>query len=111
MAEKFVDPYDARPERPCLGCGKRDKAPRDQVTLPDGHAAYYHFDCHVQIANCQVCKHALEALDTHDGPDGLKDEELHAKLIDHVFNTPMKNRAEIFTTGAAFPQPKPAGAE
>src|SRR6476661_1800459 len=103
MADEIVDPYDARPERPCLGCGKRDKAPRDVVTLPDGNAAYYHWDCHVQVANCEVCKKTLEALGTHDGPDGLKDEELHRVLHEEMNKAP-KQRAKIFTTEAAVPQ-------
>lgn len=111
MAEKFVDVYDARPSRSCLGCGKTDKAPRDQVTLPDGNAAYYHFDCHVLVANCEVCKDTLAALNTDHTNDGLKDEQLHEKLIDHVFNTPENKRAKIFTTEEAVPQPKTADAE
>lgn len=103
--------YDVRPERPCMGCGKRDKAPRDVVTLPDGNAAYYHWDCHVMIANCEVCKQALAALDTDDSPDGLKDRELVDALWEKVLDKPEKDRPKIFTTGEAQPQPTPAGAE
>lgn len=107
---EIVDVYEARPDRPCLGCGKRDKAPRDQVTLPDGNVAYYHWDCHVHVSNCQVCKDTLEALGTHHGNDGLKDEELH-RVLHEELNKPEQERAEIFITEAAVPQPKPAGAE
>ena len=109
MAE-IVDPYDARPERPCLGCGKRDKAPRDQVTLPDGNVAYYHWDCHVMIANCETCKAALKALGTSEKNDGVVDEELHGRLIKEL-NKPADKRAEIFVTEEAVPQPTPSGAQ
>lgn len=101
-----IPAYDARPERPCLGCGKRDKAYRDQVTLQDGNAAYYHADCHVQVANCEICKGILEALGTHDGSDGLKDEELH-RVLHEELNKPEQERAEIFTTRSAVPQNLP----
>lgn len=107
---EIVDEYSARPERPCMGCGKRDKAPRDQVTLPDGNVGYYHWDCHVMIANCPVCKAVLEALGTHDGTDGLKDEELH-RVLHEELNKPDGERAEIFTTREAVRQPPTAGSE
>lgn len=105
---EIVDVYDARPERPCLGCGKRDKAPRDQVTLPDGNVAYYHWDCHVQVANCEVCKKVLEALGTDEGNSGLKDQELH-RVLHEELNKPESERAEIFTTREAVKQPPTAG--
>lgn len=77
--------YDARPDRPCLACGKSDKAPRDVVSLPDGNAAFYHMDCHVMVANCSVCKDVL------DTAKGLKNE----KLAEHLTG----DRSEkIFTT-------------
>jgi hypothetical protein len=103
----MAENYDSRPERPCLGCGKRDKAPRDLVTLPDGNVAYYHWDCHVQIANCEVCKATLAALDTDDSSDGLKDERLVAAYHEKVTELPMKDRPEIFTTTEAVPQVLP----
>ena len=103
---EIVDHYDARPERPCLGCGKRDKAPRDVVTLPDGNQAFYHWDCHVQVANCQVCKDVLEALGTHEGSDGLKDEELH-RVLHEELNKPGDERAAVFTSPAVVPQELP----
>lgn len=108
MAEVEIPPYDARADRPCLGCGKRDKAYRDQVTLPDGNAAYYHADCHVQIANCEVCRKVLESVGTHDGPDGLKDEDLHVAIHQEMAKA-HGERAEIFTTDSAIPQPPTAG--
>lgn len=107
---EIVDPYDSRPERSCLGCGKRDKAPRDQVTLQDGNVAYYHWDCHVLVADCPVCKAILEALGTSEKNDGIVDEKLHERLIKEL-NKPEGERAKIFTTEEAIPQPKPAGAE
>lgn len=110
MADLIDDPYDARPIRPCMGCGKRDKAPRDQVTLPDGNVAHYHWDCHVLIANCETCKKVLEALGTSEENDGVVDERLHERVIAEL-NKPEQERAEIFTTTEAVPQPKPAGAE
>lgn len=102
--------YDSRPERLCMGCGKRDKAPRDVVTLPDGNATYYHWDCHVMIADCPVCKATLEALGTDHSNDGLKDQSLVEKLYEEL-DKPEKERAEIFTTREAVAQPKPSGAE
>lgn len=95
--------YDSRPERPCLGCGKRDKAPRDIVTLPDGNQAFYHWDCHVLVANCEVCKQVLEALGTSHENDGLKDEALHEVIIAEMEKS-HEERAEIFTTDEAIPQ-------
>lgn len=103
---EIVDVYDARPERSCVGCGKRDKAPRDQVNLPDGNVAHYHWDCHVEIANCEVCKAALKALGTDHTRDGLKDQALHERLITEL-NKPEKQRAEVFTTDAVIPQELP----
>ena len=103
--------YESRPERPCMGCGKRDRAPRDQVTLPDGNVAYYHWDCHVLIANCEVCKKTLEALDTDHSNDGLKNEELVSVLWEKVLDKPEGERPEIFTTSEAVPQDTPAGAQ
>lgn len=109
MAE--VESYDSRPERPCMGCGKRDKAPRDQVTLPDGNVAYYHWDCHVMIADCPVCKATLAALDTDESGDGLKNERLVSAYHEKVTRLSERERPEIFTTGEAVSQPKPSGAE
>jgi hypothetical protein len=99
--------YESRPERPCMGCGKRDKAPRDVVTLPDGNAAYYHWDCHVMIANCEVCKATLAALGTGPENDGLKDDRLVAAYHEKVADVPFDERPEIFTTEAAVPQELP----
>lgn len=99
--------YDSRAERPCMGCGQRDKAPRDQVTLPDGNVAYYHWDCHVLIANCDVCKKTLAALDTDETHNGLKNERLVAAYHEKVEDKPFDERPEIFTTEAAVPQELP----
>jgi hypothetical protein len=107
---EIVDPYDARPVRSCLGCGKNDKAPRDQVTLPDGNVAYYHWDCHVLVADCPVCKALLKALGTSEANDGVVDEELHKRLHEEL-NKQGDERAKIFTTIEAVAQPKPAGAK
>ena len=101
--------YDSRPERHCMSCGQRDKAPRDQVTLPDGNVAYYHWDCHVLVSDCSVCKKTLEALGTSEANDGIVNEKLHERLMREL-DKPEEERAEIFTTEEAVPQPKPAGA-
>lgn len=101
-----IPSYDARSDRPCLGCGQRDKAFRDQVVLGDGNVALYHADCHVAIANCEGCKKILEAVGTHEGPDGLKNEDLHVAIHEEMFK-PHAERAEIFTTDAAVPQELP----
>jgi hypothetical protein len=106
---EIVDNYDARPVRSCLGCGKSDKSPRDQVTLPDGNVAHYHWDCHVLVADCAVCKATLKALGTSEANDGVVDEELHTRLHREL-NKPEDKRAAIFTTTEAALQPKPAGA-
>lgn len=102
----MAESYDSRPERPCMGCGGRDKAPRDVVTLPDGNQAFYHWDCHVMIADCDVCKKILEALGTGPENDGLKNEKLVGALVKEL-EKPEKERAEIFTTDAAVPQELP----
>ena len=102
----MAENYDARPSRPCLGCGKTDKAPRDQVTLQDGNVAYYHWDCHVMVADCEVCKAALKALGTNEMNDGLKDQLLVARLMEEL-DKPEDKRAKIFTTGEAVPQNLP----
>lgn len=102
MAE--IPPYDDRSDRPCMGCGKRDKAFRDQVVLGDGNVALYHADCHVMVANCEVCKNVLEAVGTHEGTDGLKNEDLHVAIHEEMAK-PDGERAEIFTTVEAVPQP------
>lgn len=101
-----IPAYDLRPVRPCLACGQQDRAFRDQVTLQDGNVAFYHADCHVQLANCEVCKKVLEAVGTHHGSDGLKNEDLHVALHEEL-NKPEEERAEIFTTPAAVPQQLP----
>ena len=110
MPEVEIPPYDARADRLCLACGKRDKAYRDQVTLQDGNVALYHADCHILIADCPVCKKVLEAAGTDHTNDGLKDEDLHVAIHREMLK-PERERPEIFTTEEAIPQPKPAGAE
>lgn len=89
--------YDQRPSRPCVGCGKVDKSPRDQVALPDGNTAYYHMDCHVLIADCAVCKDVLKAAGGH-GPEGKKNEELRDFLVGQADNP---KAPKIFTTANA----------
>jgi hypothetical protein len=86
--------YEARPSRPCVGCGKVDKAPRDQVALSDGNTAFYHMDCHVLIADCNVCKDA----------NGKKNEELWNALT-LVPEQPENKRPKIFTTVNASGDP------
>jgi len=98
-----VESYESRADRPCMGCGQRDKAPRDQVALSDGNTALYHWDCHVLIADCAVCKAALAAFNTDAGPRGLKNEKLYEKVAKEL-NKSWVERAEIFTTDAAIPQ-------
>ena len=105
MAE--IESYDSRPERPCMGCGKRDKAPRDVVTLPDGNQATYHWDCHEMIADCPVCKAPMEALGTDHSNDGLKDRALVDAYHEKVTQVSPKERPEIFTTETAVPQELP----
>ena len=83
---------DSRPVRPCVGCGKRDTAPRDVVGLPDGNVAYYHMDCHVLVADCPVCK---AVLDTAGGfGSHLKDDA----LVDHLTDPEVLRSHEVFTT-------------
>jgi hypothetical protein len=97
-----IPPYDVREDRLCMGCGKRDKAYRDNVALSDGNTALYHADCHVLIANCPVCKAVLEAAGTHEANDGLKDEELHVAI-----HEAMAAEHEVFTSPSVVPQPLP----
>ena len=81
MAE--VD-YESQPLRVCLGCGKKDRAPRDVVGLPDGGTAYYHFDCHVMVQDCPVCKVVLMELGTDETAKGAKNEKLLDKVLDAI---------------------------
>ena len=94
--------FDDRPMRPCVGCGKTDRAPRDQVALPDGNSAYYHMDCHVLIADCAVCKAVLKDAGGH-GAEGLKNEKLVDFLTDQM--DPETKTAAIFTTANASGDP------
>lgn len=94
--------YDARPMRPCVGCGKVDRAPRDCVALPDGNTAYYHMDCHVLIADCAICKAVLAGAGGH-GVNGKKDEELRDYLLDQM--NPETPTEDIFTTRNASNDP------
>lgn len=96
--------FETQPLRPCLGCGKTDRAPRDQVGLSDGNSAYYHIDCHVLVANCQVCKKQLEALGTDPSPSGLKNEQLLNAILDAI-NPETGPVPEIYTTPEAVKQP------
>jgi hypothetical protein len=96
--------YEARPSRPWVGCGKVDKAPRDQVALSDGNTAFYHMDCHVLIADCKVCKDALKAVANGHDANGKKDEELWNALT-LVPEQPENKRPKIFTTVNASGDP------
>jgi hypothetical protein len=87
--------YSDRPDRVCIGCGQRDKAPRDVVALPDGNVSYYHMDCHVLIADCEVCAKVL-ALAGGEGPKGKKNEELVK-----VLTSAEASKSEIMTTDDA----------
>ena len=92
----MAEDYESRAARPCVGCGKTDKAPRDQVALADGNTAFYHMDCHVLIADCPVCKASLETAGGH-GPDGKKNEELVKHLVG-VAEQDWSEQPKIFTT-------------
>lgn len=98
----MAENYDERPMRPCVGCGKVDRAPRDQVALPDGNTAYYHMDCHVLITDCPVCKKVLEGAGGHS-TDGKKNEELVEYLVDQM--NPETPTEAIFTTANASGDP------
>jgi hypothetical protein len=102
MPEGVEESYDVRPDRPCMGCGKSDKAPRDQVANPDGTVSYFHFDCHAMMG-CEVCKNVLDAVAQGHGPDGKKDEELWNKLVEQM-DLPPEEQEEIFTTPDASGQ-------
>jgi hypothetical protein len=93
-----------RPVRNCIGCGKSDTGPRDQVNLPDGSVVYWHFDCHALASTrefpdgCPSCK---AILDTAGGlGNHLQDDALVDHLMD-VMKTPHAERAEVFTTDDA----------
>jgi hypothetical protein len=92
--------YDVRPERICLACGQTDRAPRDQVALPDGNVAYYHMDCHAMMG-CQVCKNVLDAVAQGHGPDGRKDEGLWRSLVAEA-EKPIEEQAEVFTSDNVY---------
>jgi hypothetical protein len=106
MADVEIPPYDTREDRLCMGCGKRDKAYRDQVALSDGNTALYHADCHILIANCPVCAAVLEAAGTHPENDGLKDEKLHVAI-----HKAMAAQHEVFTSDGVTRQTLPDGTE
>lgn len=77
------DTYDDRPTRPCMSCGQRDKAPRDQVGLPDGNVAYYHKDCHAMLG-CKICEEELKTIAGGSGPKGKKNEALWMAIVDAI---------------------------
>ena len=92
--------YNARPRTTCLGCGKADPAPKDQVALPDGNSVFYHMDCHVIVANCQVCKGVLTEVAGGHTAKGKKNEELLSAILDAQDQEAAK-QPRIFTTGDA----------
>lgn len=68
----------SNPIRSCVGCGQSDDHPRDVVNLPDGNTANYHMDCHVLIANCEVCAAQLAGVGGVQG--NPKGDDLRAHL-------------------------------
>lgn len=66
------------PIRTCIGCGSRDDHPHHQVVLADGNSAFWHFDCHVLVAECDHCEAQLEGVGGVEG--NPKGEELRAHL-------------------------------
>jgi hypothetical protein len=69
------------PVRNCVGCGASDDHPRHVVSLTDGNTANYHMDCHVLIANCDVCEAQLE------GVGGVKGNPKGDDLREHLLTT------------------------
>lgn len=102
MPDIEIPPYETRADRPCIGCGKRDKAFRDQVILSDGNTVLYHADCHVMVADCPVCKAVLEAAGTDHTNEGKKDEDLHVAI-----HEAMAAGHEVFTSEEVVPQVLP----
>lgn len=75
--------YDERPMRICVSCGQKDRAPRDQVALPDGNTALYHKDCHAMLG-CTVCEEELKVVANGHGPKGLKNEKLWLAILEET---------------------------
>jgi hypothetical protein len=63
------------PVRSCLGCGQSDDHPRHVVDIGGTMTANFHMDCHVQLADCEVC--AAQIADAK----GAKGDELRAHLL------------------------------
>jgi hypothetical protein len=72
--------------RICAGCQQTDDAPRhtfgvagevdrQQLPLP------WHLDCHVLATGCENCIEALRQCGTDASNDGVKNDELRARLI------------------------------
>lgn len=104
MSDSRVDPrkiswaensYDERPTRLCSACGKRDKAPRDSIGLPDGNSIHYHFDCHA-LLGCTVCQELLDSIAGGSDADGKKDEELWLAVLEESVKS-KDERASVLT--------------
>lgn len=58
----------------CIACTQADDHPKHIVDL-DGHNVIWHHDCHVLVADCDICTAQLA-----DAPEGAKGDDLRTHL-------------------------------
>lgn len=62
--------------RPCIGCGQYDDAPRHVVALPDGNEVLWHMDCHALSGDgCPQCQATV------DSAAGKQNAELREHIV------------------------------
>jgi hypothetical protein len=67
------------PTRVCPICTQTDDHPRHIVPTAAGVDVAFHMDCHVLVADCDVCKDQLEGVGGVDG--NPKGEALREHLV------------------------------
>jgi hypothetical protein len=56
------------PVRPCLGCGQSDDHPRHVIDV-GGVDTFWHYDCHAQVTNCELCVPVAKAAEGKTGDE------------------------------------------
>ena len=64
------------PQRPCIGCGQYDDAPRHEIVLGDGSSVLWHLDCHtLSSSGCESCQATV------DSAAGKQNDELREHIV------------------------------